>query len=239
MKQKIIGQMYKFVLLPLILFISFIVLYLSFVKTIPLSYKDEFAWIGRTYFFDYFIQGDIKNNVWLSWASYNEPMLTRYIFGAWMYPQYIQERYRRHDSSFNYIKFLISKGYYLYDESYSRSYYPYYVSLSETTVAFLKEDTGYPADFIKKYGNKIMKTIDLMYYVRNINIILLAASVVVIYYLSVAHTNLVFGIIISAFYGFNALLVSSGLKAHSDTLFVLLFNGAVMSMIVYFTKRKA
>jgi len=238
MKQKAIGRMYKFVLSPLILFMGFIVLYLSYVKTIPLTYKDEVGWIGRTYFYDYFIHGNFKRNIWTSRSSYNEPMLTRYVFGAWIYPQYLKERYEKHDLSFDYIKFLISKGFYMLDEPYSGSYHAYYMSQSGSTATFSKDDIGYPADYIKKYGGDIVKTINLIYYVRTINILLLAASVVVMYYLGSALTNNNFGILISVFYGFNTLLVSSGLKAHSEALFVLLFNAAVMSMITYFIKQK-
>src|SRR3972149_10887377 len=85
---------------PTILFFFLIFTYKNYTRTLLISYWDEIAWVGRSYFFQFYIKGDFQNKIWKSFASYDQPQFTSYVYGAWIYPLYLQEK-RGRDSSYD------------------------------------------------------------------------------------------------------------------------------------------
>ena len=70
------------------------------------------------------------------------------------------------------------------------------------------------------------------------DILLLAGAVILAYYVVLHYVGLVPAIVFVFFYGFNTLLIDSGLMAHSEALFLFTFNAAFLFMNLFFTKRK-
>lgn len=88
-------------------------------KDISIRYWDEYAWIGRSYYFDFLIKGDIHNFHWQSYYAVNQPKLAEYLYGALLYPKFLsQKEYYDND----YIKFLIDNNFYEITSTYYHNY---------------------------------------------------------------------------------------------------------------------
>lgn len=89
--------------------------YFSYAKKIPFSFYDEFWWISDSYLAEYYFKGDFQNKVWGGKDAIDQPMLTRLVFAATLYPQYIKQRRNIKDNftrdEFTYSEFLISNGF--------------------------------------------------------------------------------------------------------------------------------
>ncbi|GAB4219473.1 MAG: hypothetical protein Fur009_5810 [Candidatus Microgenomates bacterium] len=229
------NSFFQLVTIPLVFLIILIFSYFNYGKFLPISYWDEFLWVGRSYFFDFFITRDFNDKVWQSYEAYDQPKLAEYVYGAWIYPLYIIEKTKQ-KQSFSYTQFLIKNGFYEDNENFKNNY-----SKLKDNIMLLKIDEkedGYVKDWIEKYGNKIIKPLNLIYYARLLNIFLLAGAVILAYYIAFYYKGLIFAIFFSFFYGFNSLIISTGLKAHSEALFLFTFNAAIFFMINYFIKNR-
>ncbi len=227
---------FKYVAIPIALFLFLSFSYLSIFKTIPFSYWDEWSWVGRSYFFQYFIHQDFSNPVWKTIHSYDQPKLGEFLYGAWLYPRYLTEKQKSKEKDFDYIKFLIFNGLYKMEECPSGYYRSYKDKIK--LIEFNEEDEGMSEYFVHKYGPQSLKTIDLISYARSINIILFALSGVIVYLLVRKRISLFESLILTFFYGFNTLLIMTSLKAHSEALFLFFFNGSLISMVLFFFKNK-
>jgi len=204
----------RWLVAPSIIFLILVFYYNSCLKTLSVSFYDEFLWTGRSYFFEYYIKGDFKNKIWQSYESYDQPKLTEYAYGAWLYPTYLKEK--RNEKSLDYKNFLIKNGFGNVDDRG-------YNSLEEY---FAKNNID---------GTKAIKIINKA---RLLNVFLLAGSVVLVYLLILQNMNAVTGIIFSGCYGLNYLIINTCLKAHSEALFLFTFNAAFLFMNLYFKKKK-
>ena len=221
-KKNILNNLLKFYLIPLVIFLIFIFFYLLVQKNITVSYYDEMIWTGRSYFFDFFIRKDFKNNIWKPPESSDQPKLGEYLYGAWLYKDYLIDRIN--NPELDYSKFLIKNG--LYNQN-----------LSETS-QFQETDDGTSNYYLQKYGVESLKTINFIYKARKINVFLLAGAVITGYYIFVVlNGNVVPALIFSFMYGLNNLLINTSLKAHSEALFILLFNLSLLNMLLYFIKK--
>ncbi|MDO8451453.1 MAG: hypothetical protein Q7S76_01140 [bacterium] len=221
--------------IPIVLFLMFTRTYLRHIPRISYSYWDEMLWVGRSYFFDFFVRGDFTNNAWKTYQAYDQPKLTEYAYGAWLYPLYLKEQSKRQEQGFDYTKFLIINGFYEVDERFEQTYRSYLEEHAGEVANFLETDDGFREDYRGKYGDKSLKTLDLISHARTINAFLLSGAVVAGYYILLRLGGLVPALVFSLSYGFNILLVTSGLKAHAEGLFVLLFNASLLAIIYYFT----
>lgn len=225
MKNKVVFGLASFLII-ITLFFS----YRYFSKNLAISYYDEEEWVGGSYFFQFYINGNFDKNIWDTVSSKDQPMLTKFLFGAWLYPKYLNAK--RNDNNLDYSKFLISRGFNFVDGL--RSYAFYVKSLGNEFVTLQTGDAGFSNDLIRKYGNGIQKNIDLILYVRILNTMLLTAAVVVLTFFLKRQRGAVFALGFLFLYGFNTLIVDSGLRAHSEALFLLFFNSSMISMFIYF-----
>jgi len=222
----------KLWIIPLILFIFFSSLYSRISKNLPVGYQDEMMWVGRSYFFDYFIKGDFNNPVWQSYYSFEQPKLAEYMYGAWLYPQYLKEKKLKKDANFDYVKFLFSNSFHMIHDYYPKPEPNYKI------IDFDEAFRGFPNDYLKNYGALSLKTLNIIYYSRIINFSLLSLAIVIIYFLILYCKNLFVALSVSIFYGLSPLFIDSGIIAHSEALFIFLFNGSLMLMVLYFTSKR-
>src|SRR6185369_15235498 len=94
----------------ILLFVFLIFFYKNESIRLPFSFFDEELWIREAYFFEFYSPFNFNKEVWKSDESSNQPKLTEYVYGIWLYPKYFTER--RGNSSLDYTKFLINKGFY-------------------------------------------------------------------------------------------------------------------------------
>ena len=229
------SSLIKYFFIPLILFLTLVLNYQKYQSVMTISYYDEITWVGRSYFFDFFYNKDFDNRIWKSIEAYDQPNLTYYVYGAWLYPQYLDEK-RKVPQTYDYTQFLIDRGLYEVDESYLDKYAEY--KMNSTVRRFDESQDGTPEEWVSKYGPESLKTVNLIQDARSINVLLLALSVVVLYYLFLRYKGLMFALLFSVLYGLNILIIDVSLKAHSEAVFLFMFNCAFASMIYYFKQRK-
>lgn len=199
----------------------------------PVSFWDEILWVGRSYFFEFFMHGDFNNRIWQSGNAYDQPKLAEYAYGAWLYPLYLIDK-AKNPKPFDYTRFLIKNGFYEIDEYYNDTYTTYKNNFN--VIKFDNRMDGFPEEWVAKYGLGSLKPINLIYHARILNIFLLARAVIFAYFLALQYGGTVFSIVFSTFYGFNPLIIDTGLKAHSEALFIFTINTAILFMNLYFTK---
>jgi len=84
---------------------------------------------------------------------------------------------------------------------------------------------------IEKYGDDFKKTTDLIYYSRKLNAILLNLNLLVVYFLVKYLSSKMTALLRVLFYGLNSLILPTGLIAHSEAFFLLLFYFALFLLI--------
>jgi hypothetical protein len=228
----------QFFIFPSFFFIVLVISYSQFSWNLPISYWDEMLWTGRSYFIQFFIHRDFKNPVWQSYESYDQPKLAELMYGIWLYPSYLDMKHSYGIKSYDYTKFLISQGLYSFSEDSSGKYKNYHEEVSSYVAHFAEEDSGFPNDFLRKYGPNSLKTLDLIYKARVVNFFLLASAALFVYYLIITSYDFSLAAVVSVFYSFNILFILTGLKAHSEALFIFLFNLSLFLMFTYFNKSR-
>lgn len=225
----------KLLVIPYILFFVLVFSYGSYSKTIPISFWDEIRWVGRSYFFEFFIHGNFDNRIWQLRESYDQPKLAEYAYGAWLYPLYLYLKDRSiSPQPFGYTRFLINNGFYEIDEKYMDTYADY--KNNSKVIRFDYRMSGFPEEWVAKYGESSLKSVNLIYRARILNTFLLAGAVIFAYFLALEYGGVIFALIFSIFYGYNSLIIATGLKAHSEALFLFTFNAAFLFMNLYFIK---
>ncbi len=223
----------RLLIIPYVLFLVLVFCYSAYSKTIPVSFWDEVPWVGKSYFFQFYIHGDFNNRIWQSGESYDQPKLAEYSYGVWLYPLYLSAK-QHNGKQFDYTQFLIKNGFYEIDESYMNTYADY--KRYSNVIKFDDRDSGFPEDYVAKYGEESLKPIILIYQARVLNIFLLASAVIFAYFFVLQSAGVIPAVIFSFLYGFNSLIIDAGLKAHSEALFLFTFNAAFLFMSLYFAK---
>lgn len=216
--------------LIMILFFS----YNFFSKNLAISYYDEEEWVGGSYFYQFYSMRDFDRKIWDTTFSKDQPMLTKLVFGAWLYPEYFKNRKRSPAKDFS--EFLVYHGFSFVD-SFDR--YPLLAkSLGQNFVNLPKGAGGEPKELIKIYGEKINDNISLIQKVRNLNLFLLIITVMATTLLIKKQKGILYALVFFFFYGFNTLVVDSGLRAHSEALFLLFFNLGITFLFLYYQSNK-
>lgn len=232
--------LFKFLIFPSLLALVFLYYYTHQIRAIPVSYWDEFEWVGRSCFFQLFVQKDVNNSSWQSVFAYEQSKLGEYLYGAWLYPLYLQERKTREDG-YDYVKFLIDHGFYRLDGSDGEKYLNYITYKSNHLIRIvdtIAQDffSGYPQDFVYSYGVDVLKPLTLIYHARIINAVLLLFSIVILYFLMIIFLRFHHGIVASLLYGCNSLIIFSSLPVYAEALFLFTFNLGVFFMYLYLTQ---
>lgn len=224
---------FSFLIVPSCLYVVLVFTYNSIVTTLPVSYWDEFLWVGRSYFLQFYVNGDFQNRIWQSLDSYDQPQLANYAYGVWLYPLYLSQR-SANDAAFDYTRFLIKNGLYQIDERYMDTYADYKKQLH--VIAYNGSDTGFPQDFVARHGTDSLKPINLVYNARTMNIFLLAGATLFAYFFVIQYAGEIAATLTALLLGLNSLVINTGLKAQSEALFLFTFNAALLFMGLYFTK---
>lgn len=236
MVRKISKQSWlKFIIIPYIIFLIFSLSYSYYSKSMPVSFWDEILWVGRSYFFEFFIKGDFSNRIWQSPESYDQPKLAEYLYGAWLYPLYLKDK-EKSQKQFDYTTYLIKNGFYEINEDYMKNYTNYKNNFN--VIKFDYRMSGFPNDWVVKYGPDALKPLNLIYKARILNVFLLTCAVIFAYFLLLQFGGLLFATIFCIFYGFNSLIINTAIRAHSEALFLFTFNAAMLFMMLYFSKKK-
>ncbi len=228
-------SLFKTLIFPYLFFLVLVYSYGYFNKLLPVSYWDEVYWVDRSNFFVYFINGDFGNEVWKNYKSFDQPKLAEYAFGAWLYPIYLLNK-AKDSKPIDYNQFLIKNGFYFIQEDYDSAPLEY-----KSIYNFVKYDgamIGYLEDWVAKYGIESRKTVNLILYARILNVFLLSGAVIIAYFLALKFKGFIFSIIFSILYGYNSLIIETGLKAYSEALFLLTFNASLYFMVLYFEKNR-
>lgn len=226
-------------LIAAILFLVFFSFYLYRLPSQPLVRWDELFWIGKSYFFELMIKGDIKNELWQSVFSYDQPKLGELLFGAYFYPQYLTYKQKIAQPDYAYWQYLIDHNFFESEwESLNPEYKQVYKNNNPNYIHWETDDTTPPVDYIARYGANFIPTHSLLIQARQLNALLLALSVGVIFLLGSLVGGPVIGLLTALLYGFNPLVMSAGLHAYSEALFLLLFNLGIYALISFFRQKK-
>ena len=232
MNKKTIKLITKLVIIMIIL-----PLYWNKSRTLPITKWDEFSWVGRSYFFEYYIKKDFANPIWQTYYSYNQPKLAEYIYGLWLQPYYKTQAKLYDDTSTNYHRFLISKGFYEYDRYNLPKLYQYQQENTKQ-LNYPENVSGSQTELINQYGEHMNGIIQTIWTARIINIFLLIVSIIFLY----NTTYLIFdnktAAISTIMFSLNNLIINDGLIAHSEALFILTFNASIYYIIKSFQKNK-
>lgn len=234
MKRFFAAKILPLFLIPYVLFFALLLSYSAYSKTVPISYWDEVGWTGRGYFFDLFIRGDFENILWKSSRAYDQPKLTEYVIGAWLYPTYLKFKTGSTKPT-TYMEFMMKNGLYEFEDSYVDTYAAY--SHDFRKIEYDPEMSGSVDQWVAKYGIDILKPLTLILSVRSLNIILLTLAVVCVYFLILPFGGTWFALAVTLAYGYNNLIVETGVMAQSEALFLLCFNTALLCMSTYFQKK--
>ncbi len=218
----------------LLLFVSLIFYYKKVSRTLPVSYFDEELWVRETYFFQFYSPKTFDRSIWNTNESSNQPKLTEFVYGAWIYPKYLRER--KENPGIDYTQFLIKNGF--YSAYLPENYLVYKESLKDNFVTLDYSDSDTLPNLVKKYGVEILRNTDLIIYVRQMNIALLILNVTLVTIYFYKLRGIVFGVLFGIFYAYNPLITDSVLRAHSESVFLLMFNLTIIFMFKYFLNNK-
>jgi len=228
----------KYFLIPLFIFIIFFTFYNNVYKKISITYWDEEAWLGRGYFFELLIKGDFNNPLWDTPLAFDQPKLTEYMYGAAIYPTYLKYKEKLSKKNIDYAQFFIDHNFFQVNGEKYEKY-------KENNYQFIDWEKGKFVDFdasasqlVNKYGQNFQKTIDLIFTARKINVYLLSLNVVIVYYISVFCFGLFPSLLISLLFGSNNFIIEACLKAHSEGLFLFLFNLDLLILILTVKKNR-
>lgn len=221
------------------LFLIFFSFYLYRLPSLPLVRWDELFWVGKSYFFELMIQGDFKNELWQSVFSYDQPKFGELLFGAYFYPQYQAYKHKIAQPNYAYWQYLIDHNFFESEwESLNPEYKQAYKNNNPNYIHWETDDITPPANYIARYGANFIPTYSLLIEARQLNALLLALSVGVIFLLGSVVGGPVIGLLTALLYGFNPLVISAGLHAYSEALFLLLFNLGLYLLITFFQQKK-
>lgn len=232
--------MIKKLIFPLLIFCFSLYFYSQIYKSIPIRYWDEYYWVARSYYFELFIKKDFDNELWFTTESYDQPKLAEYIYGLVLYPKFIdyKRKIKLNDNNYDLAKFLIDNNFY----SIESKKYENYKNLNRNYINWGKDpqevfDVSF--DFlIKKFSSSINKTIDLIFSARKANVLFLSFTSVIVYFLALNLSgSLVVSLLFVLFYGTNIYIIESALRAHSEGLFLLLFDLSLLFILFFFNKK--
>ncbi len=230
-----IFQKNKLTIFTIALFLLFFFYYKSIVTKLPIRYFDEEFWVGRSYFFELLIKKDFKNPLWNSVYFYDQSPVTFYVYGLSLYPYYLKYKAQSTNINKDFAMFLIDHNYY---EINGYKYEKYKKQNNSFTNWNTKSESISNYELITKYGNNIRKTINLIYIVRTTNAVILALTVILVYYITLILFGYSAAFLSTIFYGFNFYIINNGLLAGSEALFLLFFLLSFLLILLIFTQKK-
>lgn len=233
MSEENIKKIIRYILIPLIIFFSFLIYYQNYLYTLPIRYWDEARWIERSYFYELYIKKDFQNPLWNSSFAYDQPRLTEYVFGSVLYPYYLQEKANK-GKDYDMGKFLIDHNFSMLEGGK----YMLYRFKNMNFIDWESFNNYSPEYLLNKFGKNFGETLNIIYLVRNTNAFILALVIVIVYFIALVSFGDFVAYITALFYGFNKVVLNTSLIAHSEALFLLFFNLSLLCLIFIFRKEK-
>lgn len=213
------AKIIKFVLIPLVLFLIFFIGYNQIYKQIPITFWDEEEWVGRGYFYELLVKGDFDSYLWIEDYGYDQPKMAEYLFGAVNYPKYLKAK-KEKGVDYDYGLFLSECGFreirgYKYPKL---PVYPEYHTYWKCREGSMAED--------------------LILSARRANIFLLSLNLILVYSLVLYVFGFIPAILTVILMGLNDFIITVNVVAHSESLFLFLFNLSLLLVFMIFFKKK-
>jgi hypothetical protein len=189
-------------------------------------------WVATSYHFDYFIRHDLSPEIWNDIGAYDHPKLAQYSYGMLLYSNYIKEKNKDREKSLTYTQYLVSQGVFIEWKAFLDQA-RYREKLGADIAHFKRIDSGDKNYFIQSYGNQSEKTFDFIQHARYINVLYMTASVIIVFFISKFFFSPQISFGLTLWYAYNNLFIQSGIVAHSEALFILLFLSSLYMMFLY------
>lgn len=213
----------KYVLLPIVIVSILMPVYLQKIHAIPFRYWDEYEWVGRSYFFEFYSAQDFNHPVWSNFESYDQPKLTELVFGYWLSSRFAYEF--DEEGPYPYTAFLLKNGFTSLEQEQMEEL---------VDIGSIELMDEYKWIDGKKYSDlENSSAAKIVYQARMLNVFIMSLTVVVTYYLLLLYFHPVVAGIAAVYYGLNSLIMQSSLVAHSEALFLLTFTAALFFLILY------
>ena len=227
--------------LSVVIFAGFFYYYSSQAQSLDSRYYfDEYAWIGRSHYFELLLKGDLSNPRWDVIHRDGDPRLSSYIFGMFIYPDYLREKHKS-DGGFDMVRYLIQRN--VYEQRFmneeTHNAYSGYLSNKKLFWKPSYADSKKLNDLLVTYGQNFNDTISLIFRARMASVLLSSISVVVVFLLySKLFKSTVMGLILTLLYGLSSLIVTYGTIAYTEPLYLLLTNLILLITVYIVTSKK-
>ncbi|HBP51306.1 MAG: hypothetical protein US68_C0006G0056 [Candidatus Shapirobacteria bacterium GW2011_GWE1_38_10] len=237
-----LSKIIKLFVIPIVIFFVFFVIYKTKATNINSRYLfDEYAWIGRGYYFELLLKGDFKNNLWETYEIDGDPKLASYLYGLTLYPDYLKEK-KIKGNDYDMVRYLIENNFYIsgFFNNLSKQKYDKY--LPENFISW--QESGAPrtillADLLKQFGGDFEKTVNIITKARLGSVVFLSLSVSVAYLIFISTFNsIIVSLLMTFLYGFSSLLTRYGLVAYSEPIYLFLFNLLLLNLFLFFSNKK-
>lgn len=206
-----------------VLLVSLFLILLNTSKKVSI-HCDEASSIGRGYFLELLVKGDFQNKLWRSYYSFDQPMITSYVYGALLYPAYLQS------SSKNYLSFLISNGFTQGPGAPKISCYEIATRLNTFSNLSSAE--------LGQIQDPLVKTLPFIGYIRFWNAFFLTISTYVVYKISKYFLSEVNAVISSFLWVLHPLIFLWGVRAARESLFLFSFLSTTLVLIGIVQQKK-
>lgn len=194
-------------------------------ENLRITFWDEFHWIGKTYFFDYFFLKRDKGEVWATEDAIDQPFIVPFVYGALIYFRYKDQVNKEGD----FTRFIIKRNFYqiLYftKQNYEKIKY---------TKWNVSDHDKSSSELINKYGINFKKTIEIILFLRKFNAILLIISYFIFSFLGYLVTkSLLFSVILYANISVNSFYAKWNIYANADGLLYFFYTIIILILTIY------
>ncbi len=179
MHQYFIRKGFTLIIYPLAIIAILLPTYYHYSQSFPVAYWDEFLWVGRSYFIDFYSHRDFHNPIWQTQESYDQPKLTEFVYGIWISNLYKNEI--SENNTYGYTSFLLQSGFSAMDKKFIDTYRPPSAQKNVQIDTWFSGDTD---DYVKTYGPQFAKAVEIIYQARKLNILILVMAVIFLYFFS-------------------------------------------------------
>lgn len=199
---------YADIIIAFFLFLILTFLYTHYINRLG-YHADEYEWVGRSYYLNLVLTGDMDNLLWDSHFSYDHPKLTYFLFGAVLYPDFLVS------GSHTYIDFL--GKYNIYQIDYFRM-----PAWKEVQKEFDKINLGYMT--LDNCDSSYCQSIPLIHKVRLLSVFFLVSAGILVYFIARLLSGIFISILITLYWSTHIVIVLWGLSATGEAVFLFFFN---------------
>lgn len=228
----------KKLIIPLVIFFLFFSQYKAKATDINSLYLyDEYAWIGRGFYFELLLKNDFENDLWKTHKIDGDPKLASYLYGMSIFPSYRRNKINK-DKDYDMVRYLIDKNLYARGFLNKTAQLKYNKFIDKEFINWHPKDAnGQTLEYLlNKYGKNFQETVNLIIEARMGAVFFLSLSAVLTYWLGILVFNNIFiAILASLSYGFSSLVVTYGVVAYSESLYLFLTNFCLIILTLLFS----